>query len=764
MLSPADNAAARAARFARFTPTGVAFNGTSLNIDYAAYLAQHDLVYLTPPTKSAQALPLGDGDLGAMLWCPGPFQLQVQKSDLWADPTAKTRSGAPAPASTWRQLSAGAVSLYGVPALFDAPDRFEQRLSLYSGTMSLRSDTEQGSCQATAFAAATAGVLVLHYQDQSLRNTERRIEVSLWRDAYLFALGETIGILQSLPDRRCALMARVAGKRASARMKDAHTAVLEIEPFRSGHFTLYVTVATSPKMGDPITAAKTRIEDAMAKGHELLLREHKQHWAQFWQKSFLRLSGPSYDPLPGYLENLWYHTLYTLASCARGFDAPLPNGATWLHDGDARNGPALYTGPALRAMTAPLLPANHLELTVPFLETYHRLLPDMVAQTGSQFGVGGARFPERFNRHGDAFDVPDAPPFVSPEETTAEVTASEETAESEASLALPDLDFSDPAAPRTRINAVDCGSLGDGLAMALFFWDAWRYAPEALLLRQRAYPLLRACTVFALEYAIAHPQALREPTAHAQLATALRTLLWASAELGLDADQRPDWEIGWRLLEEQIPATPLTDTPPFGTLTAANAVECLQARIDETPQLAQGFFAPDGRTPDLRFAGQLGADLAALLLREEQRLPEADESAETVETPSGGVESILRVFPALPSTWSATFTLAAPGGFRVSAEATGAMPSYVAVHSLFGGICRLANPWGAGFPVRILDGREIVAESAEAVLTFETQPGHIYAIEREDFSLARAVRVRLDGRRNDRPKKCGNRMLGLNAA
>src|SRR5215472_5034261 len=117
------------------TPTSnvIAFNGTALNIDYPAYISQHDIVYQTPPIESAQSIPIGEGDIGAAVWCPEGLSLQVQKSDLWADPPRHPVTNAPGPASNWTLPSAGTVSILSNPRLLAAPRRFEQRLSLYSG-------------------------------------------------------------------------------------------------------------------------------------------------------------------------------------------------------------------------------------------------------------------------------------------------------------------------------------------------------------------------------------------------------------------------------------------------------------------------------------------------------------------------------------------------------------------------------------------------------------------------------------------------------
>src|SRR5207247_1833946 len=129
----------------------------------------------------------------------------------WADPSAAAENSGPHP-NLWRQLSAGAISIFGEAPILEAPTNFEQRLSLYNGTVTLKADAVQGSCQVTAFVAATAGVLVVNYQDQTLRNVNRQVQVSLWREANLFAINETIGVLQALRDRRYALIARVAGR------------------------------------------------------------------------------------------------------------------------------------------------------------------------------------------------------------------------------------------------------------------------------------------------------------------------------------------------------------------------------------------------------------------------------------------------------------------------------------------------------------------------------------------------------------------------
>jgi len=49
-------------------------------------LAQHDVVYLTPTADAAEGLPIGNGDLVAMVWTPAHgLEMAINKSNLWDD-------------------------------------------------------------------------------------------------------------------------------------------------------------------------------------------------------------------------------------------------------------------------------------------------------------------------------------------------------------------------------------------------------------------------------------------------------------------------------------------------------------------------------------------------------------------------------------------------------------------------------------------------------------------------------------------------------
>ena len=66
--------------------TSCSFPGGLTTVDYAAFLSRHDVVYLAPPTEGIDGLPVGNGELGAMIWAPADrLQLQINKVGLWDD-------------------------------------------------------------------------------------------------------------------------------------------------------------------------------------------------------------------------------------------------------------------------------------------------------------------------------------------------------------------------------------------------------------------------------------------------------------------------------------------------------------------------------------------------------------------------------------------------------------------------------------------------------------------------------------------------------
>ena len=95
-------------------------------------------------------------------------------------------------------------------------------------------------------------------------------------------------------------------------------------------------------------------------------------------------------------------------------------------------------------------------------------------------------------------------------------------------------------------------------------------------------------------------------------------------------------------------------------------------------------------------------------------------------SPRPGEPEVIRVFPAWPKQWQASFRLLARGGFLVSSAAREGEVEWVEIHSRRGETCRLRNPWRRPCDVTEING-ETQALSGE-LLQFDTNSGETYRI------------------------------------
>jgi hypothetical protein len=149
--------------------------------------------------------------------------------------------------------------------------------------------------------------------------------------------------------------------------------------------------------------------------------------------------------------------------------------------------------------------------------------------------------------------------------------------------------------------------------------------------------------------------------------------------------------------------TGLNARTPVGVLSKLAIAGVTLGRVDATRYLVPNQMR--GLTAEREGAYRGGRPLAnRLSLREGiqafdcQRLGRAAEALQLAllnSTPSApAAEPTLRVFPAWPAEWDATFTLRARGAFVVTAAQKAGRVESVEIRSEAGATCRLRNPWG----------------------------------------------------------------------
>lgn len=124
----------------------------------------------------------------------------------------------------------------------------------------------------------------------------------------------------------------------------------------------------------------------------------------------------------------------------------------------------------------------------------------------------------------------------------------------------------------------------------------------------------------------------------------------------------------------------------------------------------------------------------------------------------------IRVFPAVPDDWASRFKLHAQGGFVVTSERAEGEVSYVAIKSMQGQSCTLANPWATGEKVRVRlanSNRTIVEVTDGSDLRFKTERGRIYVVERLAKPVYSFQKTTIGGARNTASKAKGRARIGL---
>src|SRR5262249_33112486 len=137
-----------AATPAQASTTDQAFNTSTgrLNVDYAAYLSKHDIVYNAPNTNPLYGLTVGNGHTGAMVWTANQLTMQVSGAHL----------------SEQSAYAAGNVTLNTPPALDSGYSTFQSRLSLYDGTLTTRYDSNR---TVTVMGSPNSEVMGIHVDD-----------------------------------------------------------------------------------------------------------------------------------------------------------------------------------------------------------------------------------------------------------------------------------------------------------------------------------------------------------------------------------------------------------------------------------------------------------------------------------------------------------------------------------------------------------------------------------------------------------------------
>lgn len=388
------------------------------NIAFPGRVAQHDLVYQSPPIDPMQGIALGNGDVAALAWCEGSkIILVVNKCDLWDDSqTGKFETWDEKYDYYTTQRQACRIEIDFKFPVFDTLylSDFKARLNLADASMSLSSTSPFGAASLTAFIDHQSGILFCDLGSSFQENVPLEISIerfgsrtfSMWyarmkQDASIGlsgteALADARGayLTQKLTSGTFAVGGTVMendGLTVINVREHSRRATIEFTGKPEKHVKLAFAV-TSPVEGDPVAEADNKLSSARAKGFESFRKSHAQYWESIWHRSLM-------DYGDDYLNNLWYLTMYYSHSSQGGkYPGRFNNGLWgWNHDVQQWN---FYFHWNQQQLYWPLNAAGFHELVSPYLDYRFNSLRFAKKSARGIFKADGAFIADVTNRRG----------------------------------------------------------------------------------------------------------------------------------------------------------------------------------------------------------------------------------------------------------------------------------------------------------------------------------------------------------------------------
>lgn len=380
-------------------------------------ISQHDIVYLSPPDDPILGLPIGNGDLGGLLWTEdSKLMVAVNKCDTWDDsPKQEFRNWAKDEVENQTSLRhCCRVAIDFKMPVFDLlyQEDFEARIDLASAAAHLQATTPFSKIKLTSYVSHESKVMVICCDVEFKEEVSPEILVERWgsrtfagwylqvkRDPSVGLDGtettvtdQTIMIHQNLRKIDFAVGVRVSGEVYGTKRQHSRAGVITLKPSKKQRFYLYIAVATSENAVNPEEEVEVLLNRATDMGETQILQQHQLEWKYFWDKSFISLP-------ENYIENIWYIILYYANSSSRGGSPPHFANGLWGFNRDFVPW-NYYFHWNMQYYIAPLYAANHSELAMPYHHFRHKQLSHTVDFAKKHKKKNGALYADVADRNG----------------------------------------------------------------------------------------------------------------------------------------------------------------------------------------------------------------------------------------------------------------------------------------------------------------------------------------------------------------------------
>jgi alpha-L-fucosidase 2 len=387
-----------------------AANGASSGLD----LSRHDLVFDAPVAKWDEALPLGNGMMGILVWGNGrPLKLSLDRADLWDTRPVKNWESPDNNYPTLRRwVSEGKAD--EISNLFDLPyitapgpmkipaGRIE--LDLGGDARVVRSRLSIGDAEAEVVFSDSSRIRVFQHATEP-------VGMMVWRGK------GTPPVLRLVPPAFGARPDTTNGRP----FKDNVEADLSLLGYPSprefsegdsrsfeqqgwgtyryavaavwarvpdGSWRAAWSIANTHESDRPLDLARLRAREALKRGWGALESSHRQWWKEYWGQSGVSIPNPV-------IERLWYRETYKFGSIARRGAPPISLQAVWTAD-NGKTPP--WRGDYHHDLNTelsywPCYEGNHLEEGLSFLDWLWEIRPEARRYAQNFYGLPGIIVP-----------------------------------------------------------------------------------------------------------------------------------------------------------------------------------------------------------------------------------------------------------------------------------------------------------------------------------------------------------------------------------
>ena len=393
-------------------------------VDDPSVVSRNDVLYTSPSPEPWEAMPVGGGELSAMVRWDGDLHLHLTKSDCWG---FQEPADAPLGSRYFNNVSPGHVRLiFGDRASDAASRRLRQRLDLYRGRILIEIGEADEAAQLQVWGHPDLRVLVVEVSDPTGLLGPIHVELTEWRETMQVTCTDArlqadevherparphlvnTGMDDYHPEGDDPLQGRgtalVIGspdatpQRCSA---EGRAATMELAPGPGGESRVLIAAAVT-ESGDPLLRANTELERAETMTASALRCEQRQWWEQYWRRSFVCVTSP--DRSADWINAAYYVHMYTLGCTNRGAVPAKWDGGAGLMRGDERNWGISEWVQEVRFTFLPLYAANRLEMARGLADFYTRMRAYLAAQTERMWGLPGIWIPETVTPWGHAED------------------------------------------------------------------------------------------------------------------------------------------------------------------------------------------------------------------------------------------------------------------------------------------------------------------------------------------------------------------------